>query len=83
MSAREMFEELSFYQTKNSSAYLIYEMYGKNQYTDEDIITRITFKKHEQLVKVKKIGKTTSYDFNSKEIKAIQKQIEELGWLDE
>jgi hypothetical protein len=41
-----------------------------------------TFKKHEQLVKVKKIGKTTSYDFNSKEIKAIQKQIEELGWLD-
>lgn len=79
MSAKEMFEELCFYEKTNNTAYLIYEMFGKNQYTEENITTRITFKKHEKLVKVKKLGKTTSYDFNAKEIQAINKQVEELG----
>ena len=81
MTAKEMFEEQCFYEKTNNSAYLIYEMYGKNRYTDENVLTRITFKKHEKLVKVKKLGKTTSYDFNAKELQAINKQVEELGWL--
>lgn len=82
MTAKDMFEEVCFYEKTNNSAYLIYEMYGKNQYTDENVTTRITFKKHEKLVKIKKLGKTTSYDFNAKELKAINKQCEELGWND-
>ena len=80
MSAKEMFENLCFYEKTNNSAYLIYEMYGQDKYTDDEVTTIITFKKHEKLVRVKKLNKTSSYNFNAEEIQAINKQIEELGW---
>lgn len=81
MTAKEMFEELCFYEKTNNSAYLIYEMHGQDRYTNDVVTTIITFKKREKLVRIKKLNKTSSYNFNAKEIKAINKQIEELGWL--
>ena len=55
-------------------------MYGQDKYTDDEVTTIITFKKYEKLVRIKKLNKTSSYNLNAKEIKAINKQIEELGW---
>lgn len=81
--AKEIFEELDFYEKTNNSAYLIYEKHGEDKYTDDKVTTIITFKKHEKLVRVKKLNKTSSYNFNAKEIKAINKQIEEFGWENE
>lgn len=83
MSAKEMFEELCFYEKTNNKCYLIYTKYGEDRYTNENVETIITFKKKEQLVRIKKPHKTSAYNLNCQELQAINKQIEELGWLGE
>lgn len=81
MTAKEMFEELCFYEKTNNKCYLIYTMYGKDRYTDTDVETIITFKKKEKLVRIKKPNKASIYNLNAKELQAINKQCEELGWV--
>ena len=75
-----MFEELCFYEKANNKTYLIYTMYGKDRYTDENVEIIITFKKKEKLVRIKKQKKVSAYNLNMKELQAINKQVEELGW---
>ena len=81
MSAKEMFETLGFCQKTNNSVYLIYKMFSIDKYTSEKVEIVITFKKHEKLVRIKKMNKTSAYNLNANEIKAINKQIEELEWI--
>ena len=80
MSAKEMFEELCFYEKTNNKTYLIYTMYGKDKYTDENVETIITFKKKEKLVRIKKQNKSSAYNLDVQELQAINKQVEELEW---
>lgn len=75
MTAREMFEELG-YEYKEYEGQISYTKWEKDC-VDEYYPSSIDFD-----LKDKSISKVMCYiDFE--EIKAINKQIEELGWLDE
>ena len=71
-TAREMFEELGFKQ-EIDEYYIIYEFMGVNGMS-------VYFYKHREIYDVRGLGYTT---INAEIHKAITKQLEELGWLDE
>jgi hypothetical protein len=77
-SAKEMFEELGYKETENDKFFLKYYEICKLQNDKE-----ITFHKGDRTITVKDDNGTRHRWFNLKELQAINKQISELGWLDE
>lgn len=73
-SAREMFEELG-YKQEIHIAYILY-IKNENDYSQEE--QRIFFYHDTET-----INKPFTDGVNVKELQAINKQTEELGWLDE
>ena len=75
MTADEMFEELGYRLIKNNKEKMVYEL--------EDVEAYITFYSD----KLISCGSGGFYDeaicINLGELKAINKKVEELGWLDE
>jgi len=72
MMAKEMFEELGYLYKEHKNKITIISC---DEYDDLKIIFEFEFK-------IKRIG-VKSYHISVKELKAIQQQIKELGWLDE
>ncbi len=71
MSAKEMFEELGYKQISNSVNYIIYNFEEKFE---------LRFYLPQQEIEI--IGEPPFNTLDLDEIKAINKQIEELGWND-
>lgn len=76
MTAKEMFEQLG-YKLIDKKDKLIYE----NDYTEQ----KITIYKNDKKIIFELIWLNDNdyYVFTLKELQAINKQVEELGWLDE
>lgn len=74
MSAKEMFEKLGYELSKNDKKYIIYE--NKICDTSMKIIFDLDFK----IVK-KSYNRNDASWIHLQELQAINKQVEELGWL--
>lgn len=75
MKAREMFEELGYKETENDIYFLKYYKPCKLQNDKE-----IKFHKLDKTFTVKDDNRTGYRWIDMQELKAINKQIEELGW---
>lgn len=77
MSAKEMFEELGYKQIEYSNSYIVYNKFLKQEerYIIEFHNNDTTFSKYKN-----RCGNIRDLFINLQEFKAIQKQIEELGW---
>lgn len=73
MSAKEMFEKLGYKQVNNDINYLIYDLDG---------VFKLKFYKPQQDIEIEVIEDTYN-TLDVEELQAINKQVEELGWLDE
>ena len=73
MSAKEMFEKLGYKQVNNDINYLIYDLDG---------VFKLKFYKPQQDIEIEVIEDIYN-TLDVEELKAINKQAEELGWLDE
>ena len=73
MSAKKMFEKLGYKQVNNDINYLIYDLDG---------IFELKFYKPQQYIEIKVIEDAYS-TLDVEELQAINKQVEELGWLDD
>lgn len=78
LSAKEMFEELGYKEAENDIYFLKYYKPGKLSHDKE-----IKFHKLDKSITVKDDNRINYRWFNMKELQAINKQAEELGWLDE
>lgn len=78
MSAKEMFEELGYIETEDDKFFLKYYRKCKLHHDKE-----IKFHKLDKTITVKDDNGINYRWFNLKELKAINKQVEELGWLGE
>ena len=85
-SAKEMFEELGYKQEENNKRYISYCWYYYEDYEDKDCMRKIVFDLQDKgflayspynLDKYK----DCSIFIDLKELQAINKQVEELGWL--
>lgn len=81
MSAKEMFEEMNYIQKINNERYIIYEHKSDTRFT-------IRFdKKYREIQITRKsftiFNRTSLIGLYLDDIQAINKQLEELGWLDE
>ncbi|HIQ90720.1 MAG TPA: hypothetical protein IAB27_03730 [Candidatus Coprosoma intestinipullorum] len=74
MSAKEMFEKLGYKQ----EIHIAYILYIKNEDDYSQDEQRIFFHHDTET-----INKPFTGGINAKELQAINKQVEELGWLDE
>lgn len=72
MSAKEMFEKLGYKQVNNDINYLIYDLDG---------VFKLKFYKPQQDIEIEVIEDTYN-TLDVEELQAINKQVEELGWLD-
>lgn len=72
MSAKEMFERLGYKQVNDDVNYLIYDLDG---------VFKLKFYKPQQDIEIEVIEDTYN-TLDVEELKAINKQVEELGWLD-
>lgn len=80
MSAKEMFEELGYKLIRECKYYLLYEKALKEDAEYENDYLHISFEKQEKAF-IKTYGDDNSPEIVSmQELKAINKQIEELGW---
>lgn len=84
MSAKEMFEEINFNLYEETNDYITYRRYP-NTVIDDNSYQEIFFNKSERFIVVSEYYKG---DLEEKfilisELKAINKQCEELGWFDE
>ena len=70
-SAKEMFEELGYKQTINNTKYIYMSSYHNTIIEFDEIIVT---------VRISQIDKEYAQTFNMKELQAINKQVEELGW---
>lgn len=81
-TAKEMFKELGYTHKKETTAYLIYKTNTSDcpLYYDD-----IAFNKNTKKVRVRREGGGVSRAvyYNHKIYAAINKQLKELGWLDE
>ena len=73
MSAKEMFEKLGYKQVNNDINYLIYDLDG---------VFKLKFYKPQQDIEIEVIEDTYN-TLDVEELQAINKQVEELGWLDD
>lgn len=86
MSAKEMFEELGYHYDKTSNKIVIFETRynGFNEmYVDEIIRFKNIDNKWWKLIPQKEIVLNFNKEIDVKLFKAINKQVEELGWLDD
>lgn len=74
MSAREMFEELG-YEYDDKKSRVIANLYDR----DDTLSIHIAFNKANQRIGIDCLAAALDMD----ELQAINKQVEELGWLDE
>lgn len=72
MTAKEMFEELGYRQIYNTVNYIIY-----------DFETKFEIKFYRPHKNIEIVGKEPYNTLDMEELQAINKQVEELGWLDE
>lgn len=82
MSAKEMFEALGYEIKQDGNQYLIYSRYCYDGYSGEFI----SFRKHQKKVGVfsmSESGNRGTRMATIDELKAINQQCKELGWLDE
>ena len=79
MSAKEMFEKIGYVEYKNSSMFAVKSYINKN-FIEEPIIYFDDVFGQKQICKEGKKGKLDIY---LHELKAINKQVEELGWNNE
>ena len=73
MSAKEMFKELGYKQVNDDVNYLIYDLDG---------IFKLKFYKPQQYIEIEVIEDAYN-TLDVEELQAINKQVEELGWLDD
>lgn len=74
MTAKEMFEQLGYE----------YDTYGEDIIFTKDFkyaVVELYFDMYSKTLSILS-NKDITFEFNIKELKAINKQIEELGWLD-
>lgn len=86
MSAKEMFEELGFHYDKTNTKIVIFETWYNGfgeLHLDEFIRFKNTNNKWWRLIPKKEIILNLNKDIDIKLFKAINKQVEELGWLDD
>lgn len=79
-SAKEMFEELGFILTINNDRYIrYYKVFKEDDYTE-----CVRFDLYYKLLSVSasRFEELCEYDIQFCVIKAIHKQLEELGWLE-
>lgn len=79
-SAKEMFEELGYKNTKKEDKIILFENFSF------DISIEFLNEDGDKSIVLQKLGIDDGGDFiilSLEELKAINKQIEELGWLDE
>lgn len=86
MSAREMFEELGYKQEKGDKIYITY--YNGNFENKQRCDKQITFDLESKSFIAYSPYELNDYEdcsifINTEELQAINKQIEELGWLNE
>ncbi len=84
--AKEMFEELGFHYDKTASKIVIFEIWYdglNNLHHSEFIRFKNVDNKWWKLIPKKEIILNFDKDIDIKLFKAINKQVEELGWLDE
>ncbi len=80
MSAKEMFEQLGYKLIRNCEFYLFYEKALKENAEYENDYLHISFEKQDKEV-IKTYGDDNSPEaITMRELQAINKQIEELGW---
>lgn len=86
MTAREMFENLGYKQSENSSNYIVYKY---NEF-DMDVpetysktIYRIVFIKRKKLIQICNDNGSYFITCDKRLVQAINKQVEELGWNNE
>lgn len=85
MTAKEMFEELGYYYRKTNNEIIVFEVWqnGLSELHHNEILR---FKKYDrkwwELQPKKILHFDLKNDINIKLFKAINKQIEELGWLE-
>ena len=80
MSAREMFEELGYKFIRECEYYLFYEKALKEDAEYENDYLHISFEKLDKAF-IKTYGDDNSPEIiDMQELKAINKQVEELGW---
>jgi len=70
MSADEMFKELGYEKTKANEYWIIYKNFRKD----------IDFNLKHKTIEVE--SQMQSEEFNMQELQAINKKVEELGWMD-
>ena len=73
MNAKDMFERLGYKQVNNDFNYLIYDLNG---------VFKLKFYKPRQYIKIEVIEDIYN-TLDVEELQAINKQVEELGWLDD
>lgn len=82
MSAKEMFEKLGYKLGRDCEYYLFYEKALKENAEYENDYLHISFEKQDKAF-IKTYGDDNSPEIISiEELKAINKQVEELGWND-
>ena len=80
MSAKEMFEELGYELIRDCEFYLFYEKALKENAEYENDYLHISFEKQDKEV-IKTYGDDNSPEaITMRELQAINKQVEELGW---
>ena len=80
MKAREMFEELGYKLMRDCEYYIFYEKPLKENPEYENDYLHISFEKQDKAF-IKTYGDDNSPEIiGMQELKAINKQIEELGW---
>ena len=83
MSAKEMFEELGYKLMNDCEYYLFYEKPLKENTEYENDYLHISFEKKDKAF-IKTYGDDNSPEIiTMEELKAINKQVEELGWNNE
>ena len=78
MSAKEMFEELGYIESENNNKGITYNY----NFTDYSTYSFIHFNKKDEKIEMES-NVINGYDITLQELKAINKQVEELGWNNE
>ena len=78
MTAKEMFEELGYIQSANDD----YEIVYNYDFSDFDTYSYICFNKNDEKIEMEN-NIIVGSDITISVLKAINKQIEELGWINE
>ena len=78
MTAREMFEELEYELIQDDMHWVVYAINKKKWCRFE-----IAFLKHAKSIHLNTRLEISGHSFDIQELKAINKQVEELGWYDD